>query len=63
MTQPRFHASSGFAEVCTCCGTHRHTPSRPAQRPALIRSALLATLIGTALAAVLFFGLSGAFRP
>lgn len=32
-------------------------------RQALIRSALLAALIGTALALVLFIGLSGGFRP
>lgn len=65
MTRRDFHATSGFAQVCTHCGTRRHTPTRRAHQRerALIRSALLAILIGTALAAVLFFGLSGDFRP
>lgn len=33
------------------------------RRLATLASALLATLIGTSLAAVLFIGLSGGFRP
>jgi hypothetical protein len=66
-----FIATSGFARVCTTSGIHRHTPTRQrtartaaAQRRAdALRSALLATLIGAALAALLFIGLSGGFRP
>jgi len=63
VNRPDFIVSSGFATVCTACGTHRHTPTPRRQRGrALIRSALLASFIGIALAAVLFFGLSGGFR-
>lgn len=64
-----FIASSGFATVCTACGSHRHTPSpRRAARSAAaqrrtnaLRSALLASAIGASLAVVLFVGLSGGF--
>lgn len=58
-----FICSSGFAEVCTHCGTHRKAPPRRQRGRLHMRSALLATLIGTALALVLFLGLSGGFRP
>ena len=61
-----FHTTSGFAAVCTHCGTHRRLAPVPATRPhgnGRIRSAALAISIGTALAAVLFIGLSGGFRP
>ena len=56
-----FHTTSGFAAVCTHCGTHRRLAPVPATRPqgnGRIRSVLLAIFLGTALAAALFFGLS-----
>lgn len=60
MNRPDFIQSSGFAVVCTACGTHRK-PAAP-NRLSALGSALLAILIGTTLAAVLFIGLSGGFR-
>jgi hypothetical protein len=65
MTRPDFIVSSGFASVCTHCGTHRKAAPIAQRRQrgrALLRDVLLAILIGTALAAVLFIGLSGGFR-
>lgn len=70
MTHPNLHQHSGYAHIDRGRVVEQQRPHRPRQRDAstrprreLLLDVLLAFLIGTALAAVLFIGLSGGFRP
>lgn len=70
MNAPDFFTSSGFADVCTHCGTHRREPPAGAAHRArrlkqtlnTLLGVLLASALGVALATIAFVGLSGGFR-
>jgi hypothetical protein len=66
-THPRAHRANAMhpanAIPFAGRGHYRPDPRRATPRATALRGAALATFIGTALAAVLFVGLSGAFRP
>lgn len=64
------HQHSGYARIDRGRVIEQQRPHRPRQHGAstsprreLLLNVLLAIFIGTALAAVLFIGLSGGFRP
>lgn len=66
----RLHQHSGYAHIDRGRVVEQQRPHRHRQRGAstrprreLLLDVLLAFSIGTALAAVLFIGLSGGFRP